>query len=267
MVTLGNLLGTAIGMVASPILVESMSISRMQLIYGVVAAASAVLFVVFAREHPPTPACDPDQEERALVLDGLAHALKVGAFWAVLAISFVGLGVFNGLTTWVEAMIRPRGFTPGDAGTLGAVLLLGGLVGAVVLPALSDRRRSRGPFLALAFLGAIPGLKVTVTQTSITGSAQTPIQTYCSALNVNKRTNPPETETSPAQASASKSANTAAAAEGSARFAVLRIQLGTPPSRIVPADTSATQMSRFRIAKGSKSIRASSSFRKVLYHT
>ena len=157
-VTLGNLLGTAIGMVASPILVESMSISRMQLISGVVAAASAVLFVVFAREHPPTPACDPDQEERALVLDGLAHALKVGAFWAVLAISFVGLGVFNGLTTWVEAMIRPRGFTPGDAGTLGAVLLLGGLVGAVVLPALSDRRRSRGPFLALAFLGAIPGL-------------------------------------------------------------------------------------------------------------
>lgn len=157
-VTLGNLLGTAIGMVASPILIESMPISQMQLLYGVVAAISAVLFVVLAREHPPTPACPPGQEERALVLDGLAHALKVGAFWAVLAISFVGLGVFNGLTTWVEAMIRPRGFTPSDAGTLGAVLLLGGLVGAVVLPALSDRRRARGPFLALAFFGAIPGL-------------------------------------------------------------------------------------------------------------
>ena len=157
-VTLGNLVGTAIGMVASPILIESMPIDRVQLIYGVAAAASAVLFVVLAREHPPTPACPPDQEERALVLDGLAHALKVSAFWGVLAIAFIGLGVFNGLTTWVEAMIRPRGFTPGDAGTLGAVLLLGGLVGAVVLPALSDRRRSRGPFLMLAFLGAIPGL-------------------------------------------------------------------------------------------------------------
>jgi MFS family permease len=66
--------------------------------------------------------------------------------------------VFNGLTTWVEAMIRPRGFTPSQAGTLGAVLLLGGLVGAVVLPALSDRRGRRPPFLVLALVGAAPGL-------------------------------------------------------------------------------------------------------------
>ncbi len=79
-------------------------------------------------------------------------------FWYVLAIAFIGLGVFNGLTTWVEAMLRPRGFSPADAGTLGAVLLLGGLVGAVVLPALSDRQQRRRRFLALAFAGAIPGL-------------------------------------------------------------------------------------------------------------
>lgn len=157
-VTLGNLVGTAIGMVASPLLVEVMPLDRVQLLYGMAAAVSAVLFVLFARERPPTPPCPPGQEERALVLDGLAHALRIRAFWAVLAISFVGLGVFNGLTTWIEAIIRPRGLTPADAGTLGAVLLVGGLVGAVVLPALSDRRRRRGPFLALAFGGAIPGL-------------------------------------------------------------------------------------------------------------
>jgi len=157
-VTLGNLAGTAIGMVASPLLVEVMPLDRVQLLYGMAAAVSAVLFVLLARERPPTPPCPPGQEERALVLDGLALALRIRAFWAVLAISFVGLGVFNGLTTWIEAIIRPRGLTPADAGTLGAVLLVGGLVGAVVLPALSDRRRRRGPFLALAFGGAIPGL-------------------------------------------------------------------------------------------------------------
>ncbi len=157
-ITVGNLVGTALGMVASPVLIESMPIDRVQLIYGALAAGSAVLFLLLAREHPPTPPCPPGHEQRALVLDGLRRALRVPAFWAVLAVAFVGLGVFNGLTTWVEAILRPRGFDPADAGALGAVLLLGGLVGAVVLPALSDRSRQRGPFLALAFAGALPGL-------------------------------------------------------------------------------------------------------------
>lgn len=166
-VTVGNLVGTAVGMVAGPVLVESMSIGQIQLVYGIAAAVSAVLFLVFARENPPTPASPPGQQQRALVLDGLTHALKVPAFWYVLAIAFIGLGVFNGLTTWVEAMLRPRGYSPGDAGTLGAVLLLGGLIGAVVLPALSDRVRRRRPFLVLAFAGSIPGLVAIMAATSL----------------------------------------------------------------------------------------------------
>ena len=157
-VTVGNLVGTALGMVLGPVLVESMTIGTIQLAYGIAAAISAVLFLVFAREHPPTPACPPGQEERALVLDGLSHALRVRPFWYVLAIAFIGLGVFNGLTTWIEAMLRPRGFSAADAGSLGAVLLVGGLVGAVVLPALSDHQHRRRRFLMLAFAGAIPGL-------------------------------------------------------------------------------------------------------------
>ena len=157
-VTVGNLVGTALGMVLGPALVASMSIGTIQLAYGIAAAVSAVLFLLLAREHPPTPASPPGQEERALVLDGLSHALRVPAFWLVLAIAYIGLGVFNGLTTWVEAILRPRGFSEADAGTLGAVLLVGGLVGAVVLPALSDRQRRRRRFLVLAFAGAVPGL-------------------------------------------------------------------------------------------------------------
>jgi MFS family permease len=158
LVTLANLIGTALGMVLTPILVEAISISTVQLIYGGIAAFSSVLFLVLAREKPPTPPCPPDQETRALMLDGLKHALKIKPFWLYLVVSFIGLGIFNGLTTWIEAIIRPRGFTPTDAGTLGALMIAGGLVGAVVLPALSDKQRKRQPFLILAFFGAIPGL-------------------------------------------------------------------------------------------------------------
>jgi MFS family permease len=158
LVTLANLIGTALGMVLTPILIESISIPAVQLIYGGIAAVSSVLFVALAREHPPTPPCPPGLEVRALMLDGLKHAFKVKDFLLYLVVIFIGLGLFNGINTWIENIIRPRGFTPTDAGTLGAVMLVGGLFGAVIIPPFSDRQHKRKKFLLLGILLSIPGL-------------------------------------------------------------------------------------------------------------
>ena len=88
----------------------------------------------------------------------LKHAFTVKPFWFGLLVSFIGLGIFNGITTWIENIVRPRGFTPTDAGTLGALMIVGGVIGAVVIPALSDKYRKRQLFLFISFIGAIPGL-------------------------------------------------------------------------------------------------------------
>jgi MFS family permease len=158
LVTLANLVGTALGMVLTPMLYESLSIPTIQLIYGGAAAFSALLFIVLARETPPTPPCPAGMETRALMLDGFKHALTVRSFWLLLLIMFIGMGIFNGITTWVENIIRPRGFTPADAGTLGALMLVGGILGAVLIPPFSDRQRKRRPYMLLGFSLAIPGL-------------------------------------------------------------------------------------------------------------
>lgn len=158
LVTLANLVGTALGMVLTPILLETMPIPSIQFAYGGAAAVSAVLFVVLAREKPPTPPCPAGMEVRSLMLDGLKHALSVRAFWLYVAVYFVGMGIFNGVTTWVEAIIRPRGFSPTDAGTLGALMLVGGILGAVLLPPFSDRQRTRKRYLLLGLGLALPGL-------------------------------------------------------------------------------------------------------------
>jgi MFS family permease len=68
------------------------------------------------------------------------------------------MGVFNGLSTWVEEIVRPRGFSSVDAGNLGALLLLGGVIGAVVMSSLSDRSGRRVPYLALSLVVAAPAL-------------------------------------------------------------------------------------------------------------
>jgi len=158
LVTLANLVGTALGMVLTPILTETLSIPTVQLIYGGIAAFSAVLFLVLAREKPATPPCPPGQEVRALMLDGLKHALTVKPFWLYLLVSFIGMGIFNGITTWVENIIRPRGFTPTDAGTLGALMLVGGVLGAVIIPPFSDKQHKRTRYLLIGFIFAIPEL-------------------------------------------------------------------------------------------------------------
>jgi sugar phosphate permease len=133
-------------------------ISNMLVIYGIASVIIGVVFFAVVREHPPTPPCPPEMEERALVYDGLKQLLRKPNFWVLLFIFFIGLGVFNAVATWIEDIVRPRGFSILQAGTIGGLLIGGGIVGALILPTFSDRSRKRIPFIILSLAGAILGL-------------------------------------------------------------------------------------------------------------
>lgn len=148
-------LGPLAAMLLSPYLVLKVGLPRLLLYYGIAAAVSAAVFLLLAREHPPTPA---GRDERTLMFDGLKSMLRRRDFRLLLVIFFVGLGMFNAVSTWIEDIVRPRGFTISQAGWLGGLMLFGGIVGAVVIPLLSDRSRRRKPFILFALIGLIPGL-------------------------------------------------------------------------------------------------------------
>ena len=151
-------LGIAAGMLLTPFLTLEFGIESMLLLYGVVAVAAAVLYLLLSRERPPTPPCPPEMDERALVFDGLKSLLRMRDFLLLMAIFFVGLGTFNAVTTWVEDIVRPRGFSITQAGIIGGLMVGGGILGALIVPALSDRYRKRKPFIVLTLIGATLGL-------------------------------------------------------------------------------------------------------------
>jgi len=156
--SLAMYLGILVALVLTPYLTIQSQIPGMLLIYGIASMIAVVVFFALMKERPPTAPCRPDQEERSLVFDGLKESLRINDFILLLIVFFVGLGVFNAVTTWIEDIVRPRGFSIVQAGNIGGLMILGGIIGAVVIPLLSDHYRKRTPYLKLAMIGAILGL-------------------------------------------------------------------------------------------------------------
>ena len=156
--SLAMYLGIFLGLALTPFLTIRSGISGMLVSYGIVSMIVAVVFFAAARERPPTPPCSPDQDDRSLVFDGLKQTLRQRDFLLLMVVFFVGLGIFNGVTTWIENIVRPRGFSITQAGITGGLMVVGGIIGALIVPPLSDRLGKRTPFIMLALAGATLGL-------------------------------------------------------------------------------------------------------------
>ena len=156
--TLSMYIGILLGMTLTPYLIIGSGINGTLYIYGIISVVTAVAFILLIREGPPTAPCLPEQEERSLVYDGFKHTLRTRDFIVLMVIFFIGLGVFNAVTTWIEDIVRPRGFSATQAGITGGLMIVGGIIGALFIPILSDKYRRRTPFIIIALTGATLGL-------------------------------------------------------------------------------------------------------------
>jgi MFS family permease len=152
---ISGLLGIVIGQIATPFMVNAWGIGSTMFIYGITGVVSTVIFLIFAKDKPPTPA---GFEERVLMLDGLKHILKMTDFYLLAFIIFVINAIFNGVSTWVEVIVRPKGMGIDQAGIIGGLLMIGGIVGFFVLPPISDKLRKRKPVFMAGALLSIPFL-------------------------------------------------------------------------------------------------------------
>lgn len=148
--TVGMFFGMAIGMAVTPLLYTEFGggfegwRGAMAVNSGIAIAAAGAWYA-FAAEtgvaeaENPSPFGELLKNRRLLTLVGLGAA---------------GLGFFNGLTTWLEQLVAPRGLDAQAAGLLGGAIIVGGIVGAIAIPPIADKLRLRKVPLLLCSLAA-----------------------------------------------------------------------------------------------------------------
>jgi MFS family permease len=152
--TMGMFIGMTVGMAVSPVLVESLGLRGAMTVFFLITVGIGLAYLGLARENS-----SPARGEGGQVVQGAFRTLiKNHNLVLVFLLCFLGLGFFNGLTTWLEAILAPNGINPTDAGMVGGLLIIGGILGAVVIPSLSDKLRRRKPFVILCTVGALATL-------------------------------------------------------------------------------------------------------------
>jgi len=159
-VGLGSLalfIGMMVALGLTPTLVQDMGFAPMLWAYGIAGIVGALAFMLLVRAKPLTPSRASDEDQSEIKWGGMGVLLGNRNFVLLGFVALVGIGAFNGLATWLEKILfEMHSISLTDAGTISAVLILGGLVGCIVIPLISDKIGRRKPFLMLASLvGAV----------------------------------------------------------------------------------------------------------------
>ena len=168
--TMSVYLGTAIGL---PLVIAIASIpkgasasvaqaglNRVLIVVAIITAASAALFYSLARENPPTPS-GPISDEKVIPLkESFPMLMRLSPFRALCIVSLAGYGIYIGMTVTMEKIMGFHGFSTSFASYVAAGITIGGIIGAGILPSVSEKVGLRKPFLIVAGAVAIPAVLV-----------------------------------------------------------------------------------------------------------
>jgi MFS family permease len=161
---LAQYVGIVVAMIATPFMVGSdpaeagygTGFEQMLSTYGWLTFGAALLTLLFLRERPPTPP-SVDTQDKQSFWKGIGHILKQRDMLIMLYLFLVGLGIFNAVSSMTDSIAAHAGVEDSD-GLIGGLMLIGGIVGASILPVLSDKFRKRRIFLVICVTGMVPGI-------------------------------------------------------------------------------------------------------------
>ncbi len=153
--TVAILFGIIVGLVATPWLYEAHGIDYVLMVYGIFSIASMFLYLIFVKNSPENPP-SASAGSKAFDFRGMRDLFRSRDFNILMILIFVGLGAFNAISTEIETIFDEFEDRTDAAGLIGGIMVFGGLIGAGILSALSDKLHKRKIFLILAMFTSIP---------------------------------------------------------------------------------------------------------------
>ncbi|KAI1211307.1 MFS general substrate transporter [Annulohypoxylon truncatum] len=149
--SLANPFGAALGQLVVPFMVTGPGDVSDAVLYVAIISSVAALPSFFIPAAPPTPPGPSGSTPKASLQDSL-RLLKSLEIWLILIPYSVYVGFFNSISSLLNQIMLPYGFSSDDAGIAGALLIVVGLVASAVTSPILDRTKA---FL-LAIKVAVP---------------------------------------------------------------------------------------------------------------
>ncbi len=112
------------------------------LIFEAITSSLVMLFeLVFFRDRPETPPCAAAGEERVGFRESFGQLKGNINFILIFISGGLLVGNFNMMSTVVEQIFTPFGYTSADASLLGTIYMLSGVVGSLLIGKMVDLRK------------------------------------------------------------------------------------------------------------------------------
>lgn len=158
--TLAQYIGIIIALAVTPLLINKeisgFGIQHMLEIYGVFCAVSALLVIILVKDPPTEAVSTLNPDLRLSPERSILYILKNRDMQLLLILFFIGLGIFNAVSTCIDQITSE--LTMKQTGLVGGITLIGGIIGAIIFPIMSDNLKKRQPFIFWCMLLMLPGI-------------------------------------------------------------------------------------------------------------
>ncbi|EAW10576.1 putative cell surface receptor/MFS transporter (FLVCR) [Aspergillus clavatus NRRL 1] len=137
--TLANPLGAALGQFINSFWATTPDEVPNMVLYISIMATIASIPSFFIPGAPPTPPSPSSASLKTPLRPGLTQLLQTLEFWLILIPFSIYVGFFNSISSLLNQILEPYGFSETDAGIAGGILIVVGLVSSAIISPITDR--------------------------------------------------------------------------------------------------------------------------------